>query len=405
MKLMTGIASLLIAASAFGQTTKPAAAPTPPVFTLAWSEYPSWSAFGAAAELGLINGEKGKLGSIEQKYGVDIELQFFDYDTCIQSYNTSKCDAVCITNIDALPLVHGRKGVIVLPTSTSYGGDALIVPSNIATVADMKGSTVHGLGKSVSQYVFTAILEANNMPINSVTFNSMDPGVVSQALQVKDKNVVNGMLWYPMVADTLDKRKDMRALETSRIVPFHVIDSVMFGADALSHEGGNNAAEAICETYYKLNEMLADKTHTDEVLIKISEKFCNVGLASMRNIVQQVRFFGTVEQGVSVISGEPLFAEGNTLTIGKQQNKDGVVLASHRGSSIQNIMNEVVARCNRIGILEGNVTIGYGSTSEARANELCFDPQYMIATVPETPRMHFHPSPGNSPPLRKQPAK
>jgi len=130
----------------------------------------------------------------------------------------------------------------------------------------------------------------------------------------------------------------------------------------------------------------------------------NVGLASMRNIVQQVRFFGTAEQGVSVIAGEPLHAEGNTLTIGKPQ-KDGVVLASNRSNNIQSIMKDVVDRCKRIGILETNVTIGYGSTSEARANELCFDPQYMIATVPETPKMHFPPSPGNSPPLRKKQPK
>ena len=46
-----------------------------PVFSLAWSEYPSWSVFGVASELGLINGEAGKVGPIEQKWGVDIELK------------------------------------------------------------------------------------------------------------------------------------------------------------------------------------------------------------------------------------------------------------------------------------------------------------------------------------------
>lgn len=127
-------------------------------------------------------------------------------------------------------------------------------------------------------------------------------------------------------------------------------------------------------------------------------------VASMRNIVQQVRFFGTVEQGVFVIAGEPLHADGNTLTIGNQQ-KDGVVLASNHTNNIQSIMKDVVERCNRIGILEGNVTIGYGSSSEARSNELCFDPQYMIATLPKTPRMYFPPSPANSPPLRKKQPK
>ncbi len=36
------------------------------VFTLAWSEYPSWSIYGVASDVGIINGEQGKLGEIEK---------------------------------------------------------------------------------------------------------------------------------------------------------------------------------------------------------------------------------------------------------------------------------------------------------------------------------------------------
>ena len=38
---------------------KPGAAPK---FLLAWSEYPSWSIFGVASDVGLIDGEPGKMG-------------------------------------------------------------------------------------------------------------------------------------------------------------------------------------------------------------------------------------------------------------------------------------------------------------------------------------------------------
>ena len=36
-----------------------------PVFSLAWSEYPSWSVFGVAHEIGIINGKEGEMGPIE----------------------------------------------------------------------------------------------------------------------------------------------------------------------------------------------------------------------------------------------------------------------------------------------------------------------------------------------------
>ena len=45
---------------------------TVPSFSLAWSEYPSWSVFGVADVTGIINGKKGELGPVEEKWGIDI---------------------------------------------------------------------------------------------------------------------------------------------------------------------------------------------------------------------------------------------------------------------------------------------------------------------------------------------
>ncbi len=65
----------------------------PPSFTLAWSEYPSWSVFGVAHEQNLIDGDEGELGPIEEKWGVDIVLREVDYDTCITMYSGSSLTA------------------------------------------------------------------------------------------------------------------------------------------------------------------------------------------------------------------------------------------------------------------------------------------------------------------------
>ena len=92
-----------------------------PSFSLAWSEYPSWSVFGVASERGIIDGTEGKLGPVEEKWGVDIVLQEADYDGCITMYGSSTIDAVCMTNMDSLAPCLGRDSVAVLPTSTSVG--------------------------------------------------------------------------------------------------------------------------------------------------------------------------------------------------------------------------------------------------------------------------------------------
>src|SRR4030095_10977311 len=80
-------------------TTAPAAAPS---FSLAWSEYPSWSVFGVAHSLKLIDGAQGQQGPIEKKWNVDVVLKEAEYDPCLTMYGAAQCDAVCITTLDAL---------------------------------------------------------------------------------------------------------------------------------------------------------------------------------------------------------------------------------------------------------------------------------------------------------------
>lgn len=399
MKRILGIvASSVLAVSAYAQTASPSGTP---VFSLAWSEYPSWSAFDVASTNGIIDGRKGFQGEVEKKHGIDIELKLLDYDPCIQAYASNQVDAVCITNIDILSASMGRKSVAILPTSTSYGGDALIVSNNIASVKDLKGSQVYGLGKSVSEYVFVGILERNGLKASDVTFSSMDPSQVSLALQGKDAKVRNGVVWNPFILDTLKKRTDLKILADSRDIPFEVIDMVVVGDDILSKTKGDSFAKAVCEAYYKLNESLNSKDQSvrDATLIAIGEKFSSLGLADMRKVVQQTHFFDTSAQGVAIFNNENLFAEGNTFSIGKPVTNNGTALVANKGTNIKTVMTTVVERSKRIGIIEKDVVIGYGNTDEAKKANLRFDPQYMIAVSPTVTSQNYPPSPGNSPPL------
>ena len=72
------IAACLAFAAGCGSGTDNETSPEtkPPSFSLAWSEYPSWSVFGVAHDVAkLVDGAKGKLGPIETKWNVDIVLR------------------------------------------------------------------------------------------------------------------------------------------------------------------------------------------------------------------------------------------------------------------------------------------------------------------------------------------
>src|SRR5438093_935033 len=106
-----------LAAAALAITTATTAfAAAAPSFSLAWSEYPSWSVFGVAHVQKLIDGRAGQQGPLEKKWNVDIVLKEAEYDPCLSMYGSGQCDAVCITDMDVLNPAASRPSVIVLPT-------------------------------------------------------------------------------------------------------------------------------------------------------------------------------------------------------------------------------------------------------------------------------------------------
>ena len=95
-------------------------------FSIAASEYPSWSVF-IVAGLTKVDGEPminikaGRMGIIEKKWGVDLEVRYPDYEGCLMQYGNGQCDFVCITNMDILSPALTLDSVAILPTSTSFG--------------------------------------------------------------------------------------------------------------------------------------------------------------------------------------------------------------------------------------------------------------------------------------------
>ena len=348
MKRITVLACTLMVAFAVGcsksDSDKGGDGETP-VFSLAWSEYPSWSVFGVAHEKGLLNKDEGKLGELEKKWGVDIVLVQADYDPCLAEYGNSTVDAVCMTNMDSLAPATGRDSVAILPTSTSIGADACIAVG-IDSLEDLKSEPTYGLEKSVSQYAFERCLEVEGMKPADFEFKNMDPGVAAQAMQSGDENVKSIMVWNPFVLQTLRDRAGSKRLFDSRKIPEEIIDMVVVSKASLAKPGGDKFACALIDAFYQVNEMLADEDTRPETLKALGEKFSSLDVADMEIVVEETQMYKTADEGVKLFEQKKF--QDDTMPM-------------------------VVEFCASHDIVEEKPTIGFGD-SDAQLN---FDPAYM----------------------------
>lgn len=319
-----------------------------PAFSLAWSEYPSWSTFGVAHEKKLINGAEGKYGPIEEKWGVDIVLKEAEYDPCITMYGSGTCDAVCITNMDVLNSALGRKSVAILPTSTSVGGDACVVVG-VEDVKGLREHKVYGLAKTVSEYCFARNLEKLGEKESDHKFTNMDPGAAAQAMQTKQEGYNAIMVWNPFVLQTLKIRKDAKVLFDSSTIPGEIIDMVVMAQQSLDKPGGKKFACAVADTFYAINKMLADPKTGDKTLVALGAKFSNLDLQAMKKVVRQTLFYKTPDEALALFSGEQL----------------------------PQTMESVVGFCVSHRIVERKPKVGYGGAGAASGAQLRFDPSYI----------------------------
>lgn len=285
---------LLLLCISVGCGTKEPASEKLPVFTLLWSEYPSWSAFDVAGSLKLINPEEGGYYSkIEIDHGVDIVLKRRDYLQSLKEYASGLTDAVCVTNIDCLNLVKGRQSTVILPTSTSHGADGVIVSPNIKSISDLKNQTTYGAEDSVSEYVFYRGLEKAGENPKKYEFKHMEPDAAAIALQNGDEksNVKSIAVWQPFLLQTLRSRPDAKLLFDSSELNYEVIDMVLVGNDVLKREKGEDFAKAITQTFYTLCALINDGEHREKIVVGIGKKFCNLGYDDMKIVFTKCRFF------------------------------------------------------------------------------------------------------------------
>ncbi len=294
------IASLPLLAGCPSKSTTSSGASKPEVFSLTWSEYPSWSVFGVAHEAGLLDQAEGKLGEIERKWNVDIVLKQADYDKCIEIYGTGNADAVCITNMDILGPSLQKASVVLFPTSTSDGADACIAVDGL-DLESLKTQASFGLERSVSQYCFERVLEKNGLNPSDYTFSNMDPAIAAQALQSNDEKIKSIVVWNPFVMQTLESRSDAKVLFDSSAIPEEIVDMVVASKQAMQRKGGKDFAYALMETFYEVSRRIDDPKSADETLVALGEKFSNLDAKAMKTVVTQTKFYKSPKDAIALL--------------------------------------------------------------------------------------------------------
>lgn len=282
--------------------------------TIAVSEYPSWSTFLVMHQEGLIDKEAGKLGSVEKKWGVDVTVKVADYVDCFTLYSQGNAQAICITNMDILPIALTRKSVAIAPTSTSAGADACIVTGDVNEIADLKGKPVRGAELSVSHYLHVRAVQNAGLDPDEFPFKQMDPGTAAQAVQTNQDGVEAINVWNPYKLSTLRGRKGSKVLYDSTEIPREIIDMIVMDSEFLESDGGEEAAACLVDAFYQLNQKLGPALQTDGqpvVADKLSEEsqsaavalgseFSNLGIDDMLIVLRETQFFADADAGLGL---------------------------------------------------------------------------------------------------------
>ena len=230
------------------------------------------------------------MGTIEVEHRVDIVLREASYDSCLNMFTSGDCNAVCITNMDALIVSPTRACVAVMPTSTSAGADACLVTPSIDSVEALQGKDVYGLKGTVSEYCFVRCLENRGLDEKDFKFTNQDPGAAATNMQQGAATHDAIMVWNPFVLQTLRDRSDVRVLFDSSEIPGEIVDMVAVGRDVLDQPSADRFIKAVRDTFYRVCQEL-DGERADEVLVALGKKFSNLGLDDMKTVVQQTVFY------------------------------------------------------------------------------------------------------------------
>ena len=190
---------------------------------VAFSDWPGWTALEIAAQKGWF-----------KEAGVDVELLWFEYGPSMEAFTAGKCDAVTVTNGDALVTgANGAKNVMILMTDYSNGNDMIVAKPGIASLKELKGKKI-GIEIGLVEH----LLLLNGLKKIGLTDKDVElvPTPANQTPQVLASGQVDAIgAWQPNSGAALKAVPGSKALYTSASEPGLIYDAVVVSPQSLAN--------------------------------------------------------------------------------------------------------------------------------------------------------------------------
>jgi len=189
---------------------------------VAFSDWPGWTALEIAAQKGWF-----------KEAGVEVELLWFEYGPSMEAFTAGKCDAVTVTNGDALVTgANGAKNVMILMTDFSNGNDMIVAKPGIASLKDLKGKKI-GIEIGFVEH----LLLLNGLKKVGLTEKDLElvPTPTNQTPQVLASGQVDAIgAWQPNSGAALKAVPGAKAIYTSANEPGLIYDAVVVSPQSLA---------------------------------------------------------------------------------------------------------------------------------------------------------------------------
>lgn len=276
-----------------------------PIFSLATSNYTSWTTFMAAWKLGLINpANGGEHGELEKKWNVDVVIYVKDYQDCLTSYSKQAFGAVCVTNVDSLNLASVRPSTAILPTSISNGADKLIAVG-VENLDGLKGVNVYGPSNTVSEYMFLKTVDGKSSKGDYI-FHNLEQSASAMALQTGSNDIKAICVREPFALQTMQIVSNSVALADSSTMSEEIIDMVIVANDTLERTGGEDFASCLCDIFYQVCDHLKNPETATETLTAMGEEYSNFSADDMSECLKGIKLINDSKAGVALFGGPEL---------------------------------------------------------------------------------------------------
>ncbi|HTJ79176.1 MAG TPA: ABC transporter substrate-binding protein [Rariglobus sp.] len=240
----------LLAVSAAIASAQLSAAP----LKIGYSDWPGWTAFEIAAQKGWF-----------KEAGVDVDLLWFEYGPSMDAFTAGKCDAVMVTNGDALVTgAGGAKNIAVLITDYSNGNDMIVAKPGIKSIKDLKGKKVGIEIGFVEHLLLLNGLKKAGLSESDVT---LVPTPTNQTPQVLASGQVDAIgAWQPNSGEALKAVPGSKAIYTSADAPGLIYDVIAVSPQSLAQH--RDEWIKVVKVWDKIVAYLADpKTREDGIKI------------------------------------------------------------------------------------------------------------------------------------------